>query len=60
MMCVYSHLIIFHELYGFGVSRKMWHCVHVFACSIVAKKSTSVKAYILHHKNLYIFVNLVF
>ena len=20
MLCVYSHLIIFHELYGFGVS----------------------------------------
>ena len=23
MLCVYSHLIIFHELYGFGVSRKI-------------------------------------
>ena len=25
MLCVYSHLIIFHELYGFGVSKKIWH-----------------------------------
>ena len=24
MLCVYSHLIIFHELYGFGVSMELW------------------------------------
>ena len=44
MLFVYSHLVIFHTLYGFGVSRKMWHCVHVFACSVVAKKSDTEKA----------------
>ena len=33
MLCVYSHLIIFHELYKFGVSRK---------CGIVVKSVKSV------------------
>ena len=36
--------------------RKDWD-FHRFACSVVAKKSDIVKAEILCHKNLYIFVN---
>ena len=35
MLCVYSHLIIFHELYGFGVSMEnvaLWlrvYCIYM-------------------------------